>query len=342
MCPKFRVISTEVSHQLSFANLLTTVEDDHKKVTVGLVGYPNVGKSSTINTLIGAKKVSVSATPGKTKHFQTIHLSPSIILCDCPGLVFPNFASTRAELVCNGILPIDQLREFTGPVALVCERIPQAFLESVYGIKIPIRSSEEGGTGIPTAEELLVAYAQARGFTKTGQGQPDESRAARYVLKDYVAGKLLFCHPPLYTNSIDPHDFNCEIYGILSPTSMFPRRPLISDAAEDGSLEQATESLSLDQSRSILAAPVQGEKSARLDKNFFASTRGHAGHLAMPFNYKYSEQGTVSSKQLVGRKQRALLALESGIDASELRAMSGKKHYKIRKGKMSGGSHESL
>lgn len=68
---------------------------------IGLVGYPNVGKSSTINSLIGEKKVSVSATPGKTKHFQTIHLSENIVLCDCPGLVFPQFATTRADLVIN-------------------------------------------------------------------------------------------------------------------------------------------------------------------------------------------------------------------------------------------------
>ena len=34
------------------------------------VGYPNVGKSSTINTLFLDKKVPVSATPGRTKHFQ--------------------------------------------------------------------------------------------------------------------------------------------------------------------------------------------------------------------------------------------------------------------------------
>ena len=41
-----------------------------RTVTLGLVGYPNVGKSSTINCLMQDKKVSVSATPGKTKHFQ--------------------------------------------------------------------------------------------------------------------------------------------------------------------------------------------------------------------------------------------------------------------------------
>lgn len=47
-------------------------------VTVGLVGYPNVGKSSTINTLLENKKVSVSSTPGKTKHFQVYNIYYSI------------------------------------------------------------------------------------------------------------------------------------------------------------------------------------------------------------------------------------------------------------------------
>lgn len=47
------------------------------KITVGLVGYPNVGKSSTINVICGAKKVAVAATPGKTKHFQVPLLSSS-------------------------------------------------------------------------------------------------------------------------------------------------------------------------------------------------------------------------------------------------------------------------
>lgn len=126
---------------------------------IGLVGYPNVGKSSTINALIGEKRVSVSSTPGKTKHFQTIHLTPTLVLCDCPGLVFPSFATTKADMVCNGVLPIDQLREFTGPAALVAQRIPKEVLEAIYGFKIRTRPAEEGGDGVPTGEELLIAYA---------------------------------------------------------------------------------------------------------------------------------------------------------------------------------------
>lgn len=43
---------------------------DVNHMVVGMVGYPNVGKSSTINALYGVKRVAVSKTPGKTKHFQ--------------------------------------------------------------------------------------------------------------------------------------------------------------------------------------------------------------------------------------------------------------------------------
>ncbi|EDV23809.1 uncharacterized protein TRIADDRAFT_57384 [Trichoplax adhaerens] len=94
-------------------------DTEAKAVTIGLVGYPNVGKSSTINALFHSKKVSVSATPGKTKHFQTLHLDKDLCLCDCPGLVFPSFVSTKAEMITCGILPIDQMRDWLSPVALI-------------------------------------------------------------------------------------------------------------------------------------------------------------------------------------------------------------------------------
>ncbi|XP_042314501.1 large subunit GTPase 1 homolog [Sceloporus undulatus] len=165
------------------------------EVTIGLVGYPNVGKSSTINTILGKKKVSVSATPGHTKHFQTLYVEPGLCLCDCPGLVMPSFVSTKAEMVCSGILPIDQMRDHVPPVSLVCQRIPRPVLEKTYGISIIRPREDEAPDRSPTSEELLTAYGYMRGFM-TDHGQPDQPRSARYVLKDYVSGKLLYCHPP--------------------------------------------------------------------------------------------------------------------------------------------------
>ncbi|KAK4453789.1 large subunit GTPase 1 [Podospora aff. communis PSN243] len=295
-----------------------------RKLQVGLVGYPNVGKSSTINALIGATKVSVSATPGKTKHFQTIHLSDKVILCDCPGLVFPNFANTKAELVCNGVLPIDQLREYTGPTSLVARRIPQPFLEAIYGIKIRTRPLEEGGTGIPTADELLYAYARHRGFMTAGVGQPDQSRAARYVLKDYVNGKLLYCEPP--PGDIDGKDFNSELYDV----SHLPenRQEAFAARMESLALEAAADD---DVSLPDFVALPQGPKSTKLDKAFFKAPARNAGHLSRPFNHKYSEQGqqTIGTgKPLSQRKMRMLIAAEQGVDPKDVVMGTGKKHFK--------------
>ncbi|XP_064126321.1 large subunit GTPase 1 homolog isoform X2 [Loxodonta africana] len=160
-----------------------TVKDG--QLTVGLVGYPNVGKSSTINTVMGNKKVSVSATPGHTKHFQTLYVEPGLCLCDCPGLVMPSFVSTKAEMTCSGILPIDQMRDHIPPISLVCQNIPRHVLEATYGITIIKPREDEDPHRPPTSEELLTAYGYMRGFM-TAHGQPDQPRSARYILKDYV------------------------------------------------------------------------------------------------------------------------------------------------------------
>ncbi|KAF8549042.1 P-loop containing nucleoside triphosphate hydrolase protein [Imleria badia] len=241
------------------------------KLVVGLVGYPNVGKSSTINALLGEKKVSVSSTPGKTKHFQTIHLSPTIVLCDCPGLVFPQFATTKAALVCDGVLPIDQMREHTGPVALVVKRIPKDVLEASYGLSIKMTSVEEGGDGNVTAEDLLIAYAIARGFMRSGQGNPDEARAARYVLKDYVNGKLLFCHPPPGTSE---ESFNERTHELSLLRAAGKKRAPVTRVVKGADTFVAaalgpSSTISSDHN-SVLTTQAGGAKSLALDREFFA------------------------------------------------------------------------
>lgn len=164
-------------------------------LTIGLVGYPNVGKSSTINAILQAKRVSVSATPGKTKHFQTLVVDSELTLCDCPGLVFPKIVSSKAEMIVNGILPIDQLKEPIAPMSLLTQRIPMHIFESIYSIVLSKSSQAEEDIKFTTAEELLTAYGYSRGFM-TQRGIPDICRSARYILKDFVCGKILYCFGP--------------------------------------------------------------------------------------------------------------------------------------------------
>ncbi|KAF2158087.1 P-loop containing nucleoside triphosphate hydrolase protein [Myriangium duriaei CBS 260.36] len=333
-----RILTTDDLEALFLSHAPST-DKDHK-LQIGLVGYPNVGKSSTINSLLGAKKVSVSATPGKTKHFQTIHLSQRIVLCDCPGLVFPNFASTKAELVVNGVLPIDQLREWMGPMGLVAKRIPRQWLEAVYGIKIEVRSEEEGGTGQATGEEVSKAFALARGYRAGGAaGQVDESRAARVVLKDFVKGKLLHCHSPPGWDS-EGADFNAGLYDIAHLPERRRRVLEEMEAAHSGSGALTEHTFDDDADMLPLTdvpGPRQGPKTQALDKRFFAPGQGR-GQVTMPFHHKYSEQGQAqaeaeaSGKQLSGRKARAMVALQKDLDPEDVKMMgSGKKHFKGNK-----------
>jgi large subunit GTPase 1 len=140
--------------------------------------------------------VAVSQTPGKTKHFQTIFLTKKLCLIDCPGLVFPSLIASHEEMILNGLLPVDQMGDPLPPIQLMCERIPKKTFELLYGIILPKPADHEDPNRNPTAQELLQTYAFNRSFMRAGYGTPDESRAARVFIKDYLCGKLLFCHPP--------------------------------------------------------------------------------------------------------------------------------------------------
>merc|ERR1712232_1157446 len=180
--------------------------------TIGFVGYPNVGKSSVINALFGAKKVTMSRTPGKTKHLQTLELSETgITLCDCPGLVFPSVVATRAHLAINGTVPLDELRDHMPPVRLVVERIGMAKVLEKYGLGAPAlregaerRGDTEPGSGrVPDpAGAFLAGFAAARRhFLRLGV--PYEAWAAHRLLKDYCSGELLHCCEPMASTADD-------------------------------------------------------------------------------------------------------------------------------------------
>lgn len=176
-------------------------------MTVGLVGYPNVGKSSTINALFGRKKTPVAATPGRTKHFQTLIINDNLTLCDCPGiehkqsieflifdfpgLVLPGFATSKAQMVAAGVIPIDKLVDLISPVLVILSRIGIHQFGRVYGLKI----IEEMGMSEKGAIEAISLLALSRGWTQAS-GRPDQTKAGRMIIKDFINGRLMYCEPP--------------------------------------------------------------------------------------------------------------------------------------------------
>lgn len=190
----------------------------YERIPFGMVGFPNVGKSSVINVLMGNAKfahgcvrVAVAAQPGKTKHFQTLLLPDreNMLLVDCPGLVFPSFVNNTADLIAAGVYPIAQMRDPWPVTNLLCKRIPREVLNAQYGIQIPMPSADamigvkDGTIPSPTAEDFLTTFCIARSMLAANSGVPDFQRASRVVIKEYASGKLLYCHaPPFFDDAV--------------------------------------------------------------------------------------------------------------------------------------------
>eukprot|EP01083_Nonionella_stella_P027439 75547_1 len=164
----------------------------------GTVGHPNVGKSSLINALCGRKRTATGATPGKTKHFQTLHVGARAVLCDCPGLVFPTLVSSKADLVCHGIIPVDTLtnENIVKALRLICARVPARKMRAQYSClrSVDVDEEHEDGASRLTVEQLIGAVAKSRGFLTKG-GHPNVSKTGRLILKDFVGGRISYCHP---------------------------------------------------------------------------------------------------------------------------------------------------
>merc|ERR1719326_1555384 len=92
------------------------------RVVLGLIGHPNVGKSSLVNSLIGSKVVSVKATPGHTKTLQTMVLDDATCLIDSPGVVFPRLEVPREAQIVGMLIPLAQVREPFSAIRWVMER----------------------------------------------------------------------------------------------------------------------------------------------------------------------------------------------------------------------------
>ena len=183
-------VTQNIDALLNVAKMLTPCGNE---VRLAMVGQPNVGKSSIINALCGIKKVSVSATPGHTKHVATIPMETTqghpMVLLDCPGLIFPCCHLPRSVAQVCGIFPFAQNREHFSAVAYIAERLP---LERIYALT-KIYDDEEQWSSYEIAEAVAVV----KGFyLSRGKGRPDAHRGAHSVLMDAFLGRLVLYYVP--------------------------------------------------------------------------------------------------------------------------------------------------
>ncbi|RKP12849.1 hypothetical protein BJ684DRAFT_16703 [Piptocephalis cylindrospora] len=186
----------EGEDQASLKDLDDSVEEGDARrqyLTIGMIGHPNVGKSSLINRMMGRTVVSSSKTPGHTKHFQTLHLTQHLRLCDGPGLVFPSLLPRPLQIL-SGMYNLAQVQEPYTSVQYLAERIP------IHAI-LRLGNRDE----VWSAYDICDAYAIDQGMMTAKNSRPDVGRAANRILRLANDGRLLLAfHPPVVNEDSPP------------------------------------------------------------------------------------------------------------------------------------------
>lgn len=176
----------------SLINLLrqfSVLLKERKHVTVGFVGYPNVGKSAVINTMRRKKVVNSAPVPGITRVWQYVALSKKLYLLDCPGVVpgtANDFKSDCAKVL-KGVVRAERVKTPSDYIDEVINRVKRQYLIQRY--KLPADTRWE------TGEEFLNIVGKKMGKLIKG-GDVDMNVTARIVLYDWQRGRIPYFTAP--------------------------------------------------------------------------------------------------------------------------------------------------
>ncbi len=158
--------------------IIRDLSKEKKIIKIGVLGYPNVGKSSLINSLKKRKVATTSPKPGMTRGEKLIKLSKNVYLIDTPGIITLEF---QEDLALKGSWIPEKLEQPV-EVALklikkITEERPEAIKEA-YGV-------EPDEDPLKTVEKI----GQRLNYRVSG-GMIDIERTAKKVLWDWIKGKI--------------------------------------------------------------------------------------------------------------------------------------------------------
>jgi len=175
------------------------IHRDQPQISVGFIGYPNVGKSSIINTLRQKNVCKTAPIPGETKVWQYITLYKKIFLIDCPGVVTPAKDETEANIVLKGVLRVENIPDPSHYIEDLILRVKKEHLDKTYGIY-----EYDGHEDF--LEKLAFKYGKL-----LKKGEPDLNTVAKMVLNDWIRGKIpFFVEPPEIDVEVDDSSLEDE------------------------------------------------------------------------------------------------------------------------------------
>lgn len=189
--------------QGSFLQLIRQFDNFHKdkkNISIGFVGYPNVGKSSVINSLKRRKVCKAAPIPGETKVWQYVTLTKRINLIDCPGVVYGEENDTPVETVLKGIVRAERLEDPSAYVHGIFDKARKSDLQKIYKVD-----------DWEDSEDFLTQLAKRGGKLLKG-GEPDLETVAKMLLVDWQRGEIPFFSLPPREEG-EPADKEEEQYG---------------------------------------------------------------------------------------------------------------------------------